>query len=123
MDYKDYKETVRQYIFNSILESGLTQNQFAKRHNIDPSLLSKVLRGERVLQPGTIAKYFPNIPSIKWSIDRSDKYKRKSDIIICPFNEGVDCDEPTKCQKCGWNPVIMGSRIEKYRNSTQGTKR
>ena len=31
---------------------------------------------------------------------------------ICPHNYEVDC-EATKCESCGWNPVVAKARLEK----------
>jgi len=34
---------------------------------------------------------------------------------VCIHNWGVDCKGTSRCEKCGWNPVVEQTRKEKIR--------
>lgn len=33
----------------------------------------------------------------------------------CKFNSAAECEEPSQCAKCGWNPHVAARRIQKVR--------
>lgn len=113
----EYKEALREYIFDKLVDSGLTTTEFAKRVGIDRATIQKILKGKLAPKPKTMAKYFPDIERLQFSIDAPSIRKEadKSKLVVCPFNIGIDCSEPYRCNKCGWNPSVMEKRIKKYR--------
>lgn len=32
-------------------------------------------------------------------------------VVLCPYNEGVDCREKKHCERCGWNPEVRQRRL------------
>lgn len=43
------------------------------------------------------------------------RHRIKAPEIICPYNAGVMCDEPTKCKKCGFSKAVNEKRIARIR--------
>lgn len=39
----------------------------------------------------------------------------RPEMLPCSHNIGVECDKPTRCHECGWNPKVAKLREAKLR--------
>lgn len=39
----------------------------------------------------------------------------------CLYTEGVTCDKPAHCYKCGWNPKVAAERLKRIKNGDTET--
>jgi hypothetical protein len=40
---------------------------------------------------------------------------KKDDELFCKHNKHINCDEPWKCDNCGWNPAVNKKRKDLLR--------
>lgn len=43
-----------------------------------------------------------------------EKMKRWRKSVKCPKNENVDCQDPSRCEGCGWNPEVAKMRMDAF---------
>ena len=43
------------------------------------------------------------------------RHRIRAPEIMCPYNAGVMCDEPTKCKKCGFSNAEYKKRVARIR--------
>lgn len=37
-------------------------------------------------------------------------------VVVCRYNDGVECREKDRCDRCGWNPVVARDRLERIKH-------
>lgn len=35
-------------------------------------------------------------------------------VVVCRYNDGVECREKDRCDRCGWNPVVAHDRLLQF---------